>query len=407
MRNSHPAIANAVRDGHSLTRSGRGICWQLLWHGTLVLALAFWSHTADAQGDDSVLRALTRGTEALAAGNIHTAADAFDDATSSIGAIWGDSRAAQEARSLWYEESHKPFKGEPYERMMAFYYRGLLYFMDGDYGNAQAAFRQATMQDAFAEEEQHRADVVLPVYLQGWALRQQGSSGGAAEAFDWVDYLRPDLPLPEEVDSTTLLLIVETGFGPRKRQDGIDGEQLRFFRGRSFSEDSVNARIGNQVHALHMVENIYWQAATRGGRAVDSIIEGKVAFAQGTAEAGNLLTDLSEISAASSGSRWTTGRTDVTSRTIGALGVAALLFSSKARPAVDDRYWDNLPDAVHVVPLSLDPGEHTVTIEFFDEDGDLLPDLSRTVKVTVPQDELGIAWVSARDRSSSYLSGNR
>ena len=47
-------------------------------------------------------------------------------------ALYGPDKDAKKARSLFHEESKKGFIGEPYERVMAYYYRGLLYWRDGE-----------------------------------------------------------------------------------------------------------------------------------------------------------------------------------------------------------------------------------------------------------------------------------
>src|SRR5690348_6306553 len=93
---------------------------------------------SQSRGDDTILRALIEGTSAFARNDTVAATRAFDVAVRGISEIWGPSPEAQRARSLWYEESVKPFKGDPYERVMAYYYRGLLYLAAHDWGNAQA-----------------------------------------------------------------------------------------------------------------------------------------------------------------------------------------------------------------------------------------------------------------------------
>jgi len=46
-------------------------------------------------------------------------------------------------------------------------------------------------------------------------------------------------------------------------------------------------------------------------------------------------------------------------------GSAALIAAASTDASADDRYWDNLPDAVHVLQLSLPAGAHDATISFF------------------------------------------
>src|SRR5436190_13859639 len=91
----------------------------------------------------------------------------LDDALVTIGNIFGKDKSAQQARGYFHEESKKTFLGEPYERVMAYYYRGILYWMDGEPDNARACFRSAQFQDSDTENKEYSADYVLLDYLDG------------------------------------------------------------------------------------------------------------------------------------------------------------------------------------------------------------------------------------------------
>jgi hypothetical protein len=98
------------------------------------------------------------------AGDYDIAKELLDQVLLRIDMVYADNENAMKARSLWYEEGMKDFIGEPYERAMAFYYRGLLYMMDEDYENARACFKNGVIQDAFAEEEQNRCDFAALIF---------------------------------------------------------------------------------------------------------------------------------------------------------------------------------------------------------------------------------------------------
>ena len=106
------------------------------------------------------------GTSALQMGYYDLAKMCFDQCLNYIEAVYADNEKAKQARSLWYEEGMKDFKGEPYERVMAYYYRGLLYIQDSDFENARACFKAGVIQDAFAEERQHQCDFALLLFLE-------------------------------------------------------------------------------------------------------------------------------------------------------------------------------------------------------------------------------------------------
>ena len=359
---------------------------------------------AQSQDNDVVLQEMTAGTAALMAGDTSGAEHHFNVAVQLISHVWGTTPAAERARSLWYEEKEKPFKGDPYERMMAYYYRGLLFLFRNDFGNAQAAFRNAVLQDAFAEEQQYNHDVVLPLLLQGWALEAQGSIGAAREAYGLVAARRPDFLPPSIDEQPSLLIVAETGTAPRKVPDGVGSYKIKYFRGKGFSERRVLLSVdGAAADTLYPLEDIYWQATSRGGREVDWIFEGKAEFAEKTDLTGSALTTLGQdftVRKHLYGGDAKSGM-GVAADVLGLAGIAALALSSRARPAADTRYWDNLPDAVHVGWVPLPPGEHTLHFGFLDGDGNRLSDLQKTVRLTItPAAPPRVLWLTSRIRRS-------
>ena len=274
-----------------------------------------------------------------------------------------------------------------------------------DFGNAQASFRQSVMQDAFAEENQHRADVVLPLFLQGWALQSQGSFKPAEDAYSLVKKFRPDFELPSIENQPNVLLIVETGKSPRKVADGVGSYQLKFFRGKKFKDKRAKYSIdGNKPRDLYPMEDIFWQASTRGGRAVDKIVNGKVQFRETTEDLGSALTDISSELLDNPNSYGSDA--EEIGLALGIVGIASTLLSGKAKPAVDTRYWDNLPDVIHLTSFHLDSGNHNINIDFYDENGIKINGISKSKSVTISsdQDKPTIVWFSAWDRNSKRYS---
>ena len=128
---------------------------------------------------DRVLWQYRVGLTALRQGDYEEAKRQFDDAITRIGGIYSSDAAAKKARSYFHHEAKKTFIGEPYERVMAYYYRGLLYWRDGEVDNARACFRSAQLQDADTEAHEYAADYVLLDYLDGFATVKLG--GEAAD----------------------------------------------------------------------------------------------------------------------------------------------------------------------------------------------------------------------------------
>ena len=86
---------------------------------------------ANVPEKDRVLAEYRLAATELRAGNFEAAKRQLDAALLRIGGlISGPDEAAKRARGLFNAEREKTFIGEPYERVMAFYYRGLLYWRD-------------------------------------------------------------------------------------------------------------------------------------------------------------------------------------------------------------------------------------------------------------------------------------
>jgi hypothetical protein len=65
---------------------------------------------------------------------------------------------------------------------MAYFYRGILYWMDGEIDNARACFRSAQFMDSDAENQSYANDYVLLEYLDGFATAKLGGDGSDALA---------------------------------------------------------------------------------------------------------------------------------------------------------------------------------------------------------------------------------
>lgn len=355
-----------------------------------VLSEAITKIASDAP-ENRVLNQLQAATLALDLGRQEDAAQLFDDALFGITSVYANNQQAADARSLWQNEGSKDFKGEPYERAMAFYYRGLLDMRAGDYENARASFKSAMLQDAFAEDAQHQTDFALMMFLEGWCSHVLGSKSLADEAFAELAEFRPGFvrPAPDH----NLLVIVETGKAPRKLQDGIGGNLLVYRQGKRFKEVGARAIIGDETVMLTPMESIYWQASTRGGRPVDGILEGQVQFKQNTE---NVAATISGI--ASEGALYAPlyGASNGAFAGVAAVAGLTTLMTSRVKTRADARYWNNLPDMVHVYTMARPKDLQEIKIEFLNTAGAVLPEFSQSRKVIVDTKGRGLVWARAR-----------
>jgi hypothetical protein len=66
-----------------------------------------------------------------------------------------------------------------------------------------------------------------------------------------------------------------------------------------------------------------------------------------------------------------------------AAGIISKLFAVATLPAADTRAWNNLPRCLSIASLSLPAGRHTARVEFMDQDGHVLPGLTKIITFDV------------------------
>jgi tetratricopeptide (TPR) repeat protein len=343
---------------------------------------------------NEILNHMEIGREAFATGHFGCAKKSFDIVRNDISSIYLDTETARKARSLWYEEGMKKFRGEPYERAMAFYYSGLLFMKKGDFENARACFKSGILQDRFTEEKQNRCDFGLLIFLEALMSHVNGDRQHAEEVLDKLKRIRPEFDLPMNKNT---LIIAETGTAPRKLADGPGHAELKFFRGKNFKEKRVEVDVGNgSFDPMLPIEDIFWQASTRGGRKIGKILEDQVVFRQKHTKAGQTLGDISSTVVMAAPLFSDSGAVTAAGGAIGVLGAVNMAMASNARPHADTRYWDNLPDTVHVFMADL-PDKGSVSFRFKGSNGEVLPSLSRVVEFERDDHPLSLVWVDPRE----------
>lgn len=304
----------------------------------------------------------------------------LDDALLTLGGIYGRDKSARASRRLFNEEARKNFIGEPYERVMAYYYRGILYWMDGEPDNARACFRSAQIQDSDTENKTYAADYALLDYLDGFASVKLAGDG--SDAFKRAQAeSRLEQPPPYDARAN-VLFFVEYGHGPVKYATGQYREQLRFHEGPPGAR-AASIKVAGQTLRARPYDDLYFQATTRGGRVMDHVLANKAVFKAATASAG----DAAIISGAILASQ---PRAHSSSDEIGAgllaFGLLSKIVSSATTPAADTRAWDNLPQFLSFTAITLPPGQHTATAEFLDGAGRPLASKSATLEVVSGRD---------------------
>jgi len=332
---------------------------------------------AEGPPKDKLLWEYRTAAAAMRLGNYPVAKEYLDDAVNSIGGISTD-QSAKLARSYFHPESTKRFIGEPYERVMAFYYRGILYWMDGEPDNARACFLSAQIQDADAEKHEYAADYAILDYLAGLATTKLNGDG--SDAFDRAEKESRLSKLPPYNRDANVLILLEFGAGPVKYATGQYHEELHF-RTMPTPVRAAVLKVDDRTMLAGAVDDLEFQATTRGGRVMDHVLGNKAVFKTATDVAGTAAIIGGAI-AASSGNH--------TSQNVGwgllAAGLVAKLVSAATTPAADTRSWDNLPRFLSFADIALPPGPHVLTVEFQDGAGRQLSNLTKTITINVPAD---------------------
>lgn len=344
-------------------------------------------HTGDALADgrsavlsappkDRVVWQCRTAATAMRRGLFPEARQLLDEAITVMGAVRADDKDARKSRRLFHEEARKTFIGEPYERCMAYFYRGILYWIDGERDNARACFRNVEFLDGDAEDKTYAGDYILADYLDALASAKLGSD--SADALKRASKSAKSRPLPPIDPGVNLLLFAELGQGPAKFPGGEYGEQLRFRDGSSLAQ-SVRVTLGSKVVIVPAWDNLTYQATTRGGRVMDHILANKAVFKDATDTAGNVGILSGAILA---------GNRDTREVGLGLLaaGVISKIVSAATVPAADVRCWENLPNLLGFAAVRVEPGVHEGTVEFVDGAGRSVGGVPVRFQVNVPAD---------------------
>ena len=317
----------------------------------------------------------------MRAGDYEQAKHLLDDALLTLGGIYGKDKDAKKARSNFHEEAKKTFIGEPYERVMAYYYRGILYWMDGEPDNARACFRSGQLADSSVEDK-YSGDYVLLDYLDGLATTK--GSGDGSDAFQRATKLSTANNhgnLPAYDLQANVLVFVEFGPGPEKYATGKYHEELRF-RVLPSPTRSAAIKVDDQATQVPAYDDLGFQATTRGGRVMDHVLGNKAVFKTTTDVAGNVGITAGLATVAVTGGR--NGTANAVGGGLAAAGILSKVISTATTPAADTRAWDNLPCYLSFVALRLSPGQHTAKVEFLGEGGQPVPNLTKTLSIDVP-----------------------
>ncbi|MBA2321038.1 MAG: hypothetical protein H0V89_07775 [Deltaproteobacteria bacterium] len=178
----------------------------------------------------------------------------------------------------------------------------------------------------------------------------------------------------------SLLLVVEAGAGPYKTVSGRYGERLVILPGSDGGAPAI-ALDGEPVLPAPL-EDVSFQATTRGGRRVDAFLAGKAVFEDASFGLGYVLAEAGTIASYSGGEH-----SDEVAVALWIAAGATWIAGAISSPEADTRQWSYLPDTLWLVRANPDPGVHTLDIGGRSYTLDI-PDRGRVVRY-IPATEPG------------------
>jgi len=346
---------------------------------------------------DRVLWAYRTAAAALRKGDFALARQMLDEALLTLGGLQVNDKEARKARGYFTGEAKKTFIGEPYERCMAYLYRGILYWMEGEPDNARACFRSAAVIDGDTEKQEYAGDWVLAEYLDGLATTKLAGDG--SDAFKRAQAVARGVTLPPYRRDFNVLFFFEFGPGPTKYATGEFGEQLRF-RVADSPVASAQLKINGATYPIAPTDDVFFQATTRGGRVMDHILGNKAVF-KGTTDAVGDAALIGGLGAAAISRDRTTQQVGLG---IAMAGLLSKALSAATVPAADTRAWDNLPRYLSFAALPLPPGRHEAIIEFKDASGQVVSTFTKVFTLNIPADGRDkVVFVSDRSATPQTL----
>jgi len=342
---------------------------------------------AEGPAKDKVLWQYRTAAAAMCQGKFDVAKPLLDDALLTLGGVYGPDAEARKSRRLFSRESRKTFIGEPYERSMAYFYRGVIYWMDGEPDNARACFRSAEFEDCDTDNKEYAGDWVLPDYLDGLITAKLGGDG--SDACHRARENCKNITLPDYQPKANVIFIIEYGPGPVKYGAGKYNEELRF-KTRGSPILSAQIKTGNINLQVAPCDDLNFQATTRGGRVMDHVLANKAVFKKSTDVAGDLALIGGLTTAAASDNSTVQG----VGLGIALAGLISKGISAATTPEADTRTWDNLPQFISFATMKLSPGRHVVTVDFNNAAGQADSKLTKTLTVNVPADRDKVVFVS-------------
>lgn len=358
------ALLTGCQASKEVKRADRGV--QAYFNGDFPRAIHELDPLSHKTDENYVLNNLRLGSAALTAYELDEAEAAYLRAWEVINA-GGVNSGGRAVAATWIDEKLKIWKGEPYERAMASFHLGLVYYMRTDYNNARGAFENALFKlrdyadDKARDYTEQESTFVLAHIMLGRCWQRLGRDDLSQQHFDDARKLNPRLAAlcePALHAQSNVLLVVDFGYAPKKVTD-YDGAIVGFAPTPQTAGmiptprvviDDAEYRLGDlatpTIDTVAMAQDRRWQS-------IDTIRTVKTTVGTGL------------IAAGAGYGIYKAGRDDFRAEdaaiVAGLVAAGALL---KASSNADLRQWEMTPRTVFLLPLKLAPGQHDITVAF-------------------------------------------
>lgn len=261
-----------------------------------------------------------------------------------------------QALKLMHGESEKYFKGDGYERATMYAFLALSFLERGEYDAALKRVKRGILADSDAEKGEFRADYALLPYI-GYVAAKKSGREEEATGFDDIVF---DICgfRPSQQDLPRSLVLVWTG-GGTSRELGGEFDEIRYIRKGSLrgALDSADIVVGQKTfHSLPGLADFNYQAATRGKRMMDFVLEDKAKVKRGLAASGNFLLAFGAgcfQAAGASGNLVVMATFCAVGGLSVSIGLPTHIVGMMINAKADARSWTVLPGRLLVIPVAI------------------------------------------------------
>ena len=255
----------------------------------------------------------------------------FANACSVMEQITGDK--GRETAAVVLDERAKTYKGEPYERATAYFYRGLCRYRLGDYSGALAAFRHSLACDGETrtDKQEELEDFSVSQFMAAFCYERLGERANAQTALNIArKYSLDNQYLTPSSLAKNFVAVVGVGEGPYFIAGGFSGRKIT-------SPECPEVKV-----ELFLDDELLGNA----DEIMDLLVQAK-------------------------SQKWGEADTARVARVIGKAMLEAVT-GVRIREQADIRCWWGLPRKFFIITADVPPGTHTVMLKCYDKKGNHL-----------------------------------